>query len=288
MNFSDALVHFLEYGKHTRNFSPHTLKNYGHDLQKLCVFLAAKNIVEVSAVTLEDLKGYLWSLQSKKMDRATLVRKTSSLKSFFKFCRHREWTEQKITKLLKLTPSPKRLPRFISMRAMDQVLNGGAGGGVFAAVRNIAILELLYGSGVRVGELQNADTKDLNLLGGAFRVRGKGKKERLVPVGMKAIDAYRAYQKKLPEKWKHPETPLFVNQKGGRLTPRSIQRFVRVLKMTPHMFRHSFATHLLERGMDLRTLQEILGHANISTTQRYTHVTFEQKKKILEKTHPRA
>jgi len=290
MNLSDAVHHFLEYGKHVRNFSLHTIKNYGHDLFKFCEFLKSKNIQELSKVSSEHLKDYLWSLGSKKLDRATLMRKTASLKSFFKFCGQEGWTEQTITKLLKLTPSPRPLPRFISMNDMDQILTGTIG------LRNTAIFELLYGCGVRVGELQNANTKDLSLFGSTLRVRGKGKKERLVPVGAKAINAYQEYQKKLPEKWKSPETPLFINQKGGRLTSRSIQRFVRALaesspsqlKMTPHTFRHSFATHLLERGMDLRTLQEILGHSSISTTQIYTHVTFEQKKKILEMAHPRA
>ena len=296
MKLSKAIEQFLEHGRHARNFSPHTIKNYGHDLLLFCGFLKTKNILELSEVRLEHLKEHLWNLQSKKMERASLVRKTASLKSFFKFCRQMGWTEQKITKLLKLTPSPRRLPRFASVEEMEQTLDAASEASEWVGLRNKAILELLYGCGVRVGELESANMKDLSLFGGTFRVRGKGRKERLVPVGTLALEAYREYQKKLPEKWRNPEAPLFVNQKGGRLTSRSIQRLVQALagslpsgkKMTPHMFRHSFATHLLERGMDLRMLQEILGHASISTTQIYTHVTFEQKKKVLEMAHPRA
>lgn len=293
---------FLTYLKVERNASPHTLTNYTRDLVGLRQFLtapaagtaAADAIFEWPSVDLVALRRYVADQRTRGAAKSSIARRIAAIRSFFRFlCREGHLTANPAAGLT----APKRdhkLPTFLGVPDVTKLLEAPSGDDM-ASRRDRAILELLYSTGMRVSELVGLRLQDVDLLGGVAKAAGKGKKERLVPIGAPAVRAIHRYVEGRGGAV-HPASPVFLNLAGGRLTDRSVRRilikYVRQVavqeRVSPHTLRHSFATHLLDRGADLRAVQELLGHASLSTTQIYTHVTTERLKSVYQKAHPRA
>ncbi|HMM21548.1 MAG TPA: tyrosine recombinase XerC [Selenomonadales bacterium] len=294
------LDHFLLYLKVQKNASPHTVNNYQTDFESFFDFVRRHQNGEVLVANITPIviRAYLAQLKEKDYARRTIARRVAALRSFFRFlCREAVISDNPFTAVR--TPKlDKRLPVFLDPKEINGLLD--LPGKNAAGRRDAAILELLYATGIRVSELTGLTEKDVDLVSGYALVYGKGAKERVVPVGRKAIAALKLYidlaRPKLYAKAASPHASLFVNQKGGPLTDRSVRRildkYVKELALakhvSPHTIRHTFATHLLNNGADLRSVQELLGHVNLSTTQLYTHVTKEKIKSVYQAAHPRA
>ncbi|MBI4654781.1 MAG: tyrosine recombinase XerC [Nitrospirae bacterium] len=270
--------------------SPHTLRAYIKDLTEFFSFIDKKP----KDIDNLDIRGFLASLYSRKLKKSSIARKLATLRSLFKYL-HREGYMKKNPAKLVLSPKlEKHLPRFLTVDETFSLMEAPEGD-TFIPLRDKAILELLYSSGLRVSELTTLDMNDLNIKESLVRVKGKGKKERIVPVGTKAVEALKNY---LTERalLRKKSQALFLNKRGGGLTDRSIRRIViKHGRMTalktrvgPHVLRHTFATHLLHGGADLRSIQELLGHSSLSTTQRYTHVDITHMMDVYDKSHPMA
>lgn len=295
---------FLEKLKHEKSYSKHTLRAYQNDLIQFKDFLEAEKCKGLKYINHLLLRKFLAFLRSKSFSTTTIARKVAALRSFFKYLNQQGIIVQNPFEILRTPKQAKKLPHFLSINDVNTLLETPDETKTFG-LRDRAILETLYSTGIRVSELVNLDKDDVDFYGELMKVQGKGKKERLVPLGSFAIKAIKKYmntqsEKKQPEKgsWKDlsKKSPLFLNKYGDRLSSRSVARLLdKYLKMTgvnlltsPHTFRHSFATHMLDKGADLRSVQELLGHSNLSTTQIYTHVTTERLKQVYDKTHPRA
>lgn len=283
--YIDKFISYLEIEK---NYSPHTILNYRLDLYEFIAFSGDMPVQEVSYL---HFRKYLAELRHKNLKPRTLARKLSSLRSFFKFL-HREGFIKDNPALLLVTPKlDKVLPKFLTEEEMVQLVESPQLPKV-ADRRDRAIMETLYSSGMRVSELVGLDVTDVDFIGNIVKVKGKGRKERLVPIGDRAVDALKEYL----DHRQINNRALFLNKNKTRLTARSVRNIINKhilatslrMKVSPHVLRHSFATHLLNRGADLRSVQELLGHVNLSTTQIYTHVTTERLKNIYDKAHPRA
>lgn len=276
----DAFIAHLKHKGH----SAHTQKNYRRDLNHFQAWADPKNLAVLST---RDLRSYAAGLFG-KLDAASIARRISALKSFYRFLVKHQGLESSPAADLILPKLPKKLPRFLIQEEAGRFVETDR-------VRDRAILETLYGAGLRVSELTGLLLQNLDLEEGWVRVRGKGNKERLIPLGRQAVEALKAY---LKVRGAEKEGPVFVRGKNKRqpLTARTIQRIVRgralaagiVKKTTPHTLRHSYATHLLEAGADLRGIQDLLGHASLSTTQKYTQVSLEHLMDVYDKAHPKA
>ncbi|MDD5085635.1 MAG: tyrosine recombinase XerC, partial [Candidatus Omnitrophica bacterium] len=272
--------------------SGHTIKNYRIDLREFCGFLNGK---ELECIDYLEVRKFLAYLKDKGYSKSTISRKLACLRSFFKFLARENFLKVNPAASISTPKRDKKLPTFLDMDEMDKLLNAPVGDRL-ASRRDRAILETLYGSGIRVSELVGLNIEDVDLFSGLVKVRGKRKKERIVPIGSLAVKAIEQYLKKRSDKEPPSRDALFLNKSRTRLTDRSVRRMI--LKYTkkaaigkevsPHTLRHSFATHLLDRGADLRSVQELLGHENLSTTQIYTHITTKRLKEAYEKAHPRA
>jgi tyrosine recombinase XerC len=297
---ADPLVgEFLSYLQAERDASPLTVRNYGAELAAFAVWLLERTKQKCNWTRLDvfHIRGYLVHLTERGYNRATIHLKMAALRSFFKWLVRSERVKQNPLIGLTVPKKVQRLPKFLTIQQAEALLGAPLADRnpdhAFAIWRDKAILEVFYSAGLRIHELVQLNDDDVDLLGEVARVRGKGKKERLAPLGGPAIEALQRY---LELRRRSARGPLFVNQDGGRLTARSIQRKLKKYliaanldpSLTPHKLRHSFATHMLDAGADLRSVQELLGHANLSTTQIYTHVTPERLKKVYEKAHPRA
>lgn len=281
---------FLRHLEVERNYSPHTLRAYRKDLVLFSEFVTGKP----AELTLHDIRGFVAAQIKSGVSKASAGRRLASVRSFLSFL-HREGHIPMNPGKLVATPKTKAsLPRFLSV---DDVftLVGLPEADTFLRSRDRAILELLYSSGLRVGELASLTPDDVNLVEGLVKVRGKGRKERLVPVGGKAVEAIAAYNRE-KMKLKKLHNAVFVNRGGSPLTDRSIRRIVvkyaRAIgisgKIGPHTLRHTFASHLLQAGADLRVIQELLGHASLSTTQKYTHLDVTHLMDVYDHAHPLA
>jgi len=284
-NFIERFLTYLEVEK---NYSAHTTLNYRLDLEEFFAFLSHDRIAEVEYTT---LRRFLAELRGRQLRPRSVSRKLSSLRSFFRYLQ-REGVVKKNPAALVVTPKlDNPLPHFLTETEARGLIEAPDGDSISAA-RDRAIFETLYSCGIRVSELVGLDQRDVDLISNMIKVYGKGKKERIVPIGEKAVEAIRSY---LEVRGK-PVEPVFLNRSGGRLTARSVRNIVNKYiataaiqqKVHPHMLRHSFATHLLDRGADLRSVQELLGHVNLSTTQIYTHLTMDKLTDIYRKAHPRA
>lgn len=296
---ADALADaFLEYLRTERNASALTIRNYGADLGEFATWFRERTGTECRWVALEPIhaRGYLVHLTERKLERTTIHLKMSALRSFYRWLVRMGHVKQNPVIGLALPKLAKKLPKFLTIPQVEALLEAPlkADGEEVAKRRDKAILEVLYSAGLRIHELVGLNDDDVDLLGEIVRVRGKGKKERLAALGAPAVEAVRQYQELRGAG--SPREALFRNLQGDRLTARSVQRLLKKYliatgldpSLTPHKLRHSFATHLLDAGADLRSVQELLGHASLSTTQIYTHVTAERLKKVYEKAHPRA
>ena len=294
-NYIDA---FMRYLRLERNASPHTLDAYARDLRQLGEFLkeqSASGVIELRGVDRLAVRGFMAHLQQLGIGKSSLSRKISTLRSFFKFLRREGVLDNNPARLVSLPRKDNKLPSFLMKEEMELLLSA-PNLSTLLGLRDRAILEVLYTTGIRVGGLVGLNREDLDLLGDTVRVREKGKKERLCPLGSYAVRALRNYLRRYPGRGTQTPAPLFLNRSGGRLTARSVEtlvdKYIRKSalkkKISPHSIRHSFATHLLDAGADLRAVQELLGHASLSTTQIYTHVSRERLKKVYDRAHPRA
>jgi integrase/recombinase XerC len=287
---------FLEYLKHERNASPHTIASYQRDLKQLAVYLKKKNI-SLKRTDNVVLRGFLATLYEKRNKKSTVARKLAAIRSFFQFCIRKRWLEDNPAKVVATPKQEKPVPSFLSEEDMEQFLDIPKTRRPLD-LRDKSILELLYATGSRVSELVGIDLEDINFEERLIRVRGKGKKERLVLFGKIAEQSLELYirARSLIHKGQIDENALFLNYRGDRITSRSVERVVDKYirfsamrrKISPHSLRHSFASHLLSRGADLRVIQELLGHESLATTQKYTHLDLKQLIDVYKKSHPRS
>lgn len=300
--FDEATGRFLKHLGQARNYSEHTLRAYRRDLSQFSDFLevgvGGGGAEDPQAVTRLDIRAFLAHLGQEAVSKRTIARKLSTVRSFFKFLQARGLLAKNPCAGIRSPRFGRKLPRFLAEDAVERLLAAPEGGD-HMVWRDRAILETLYSTGLRVSELVALDVVDVDRIGEVVKARGKGKKERFAPIGRPAASAIDTYLKRRRGAKDfvaiEPEA-LFLNRFGRRLSARSVARLLHKYLVkaglpadaSPHTLRHSFATHLLDRGADLRSVQELLGHENLSTTQIYTHVTTQRLKIIYEKAHPRA
>lgn len=271
-----------------KNYSQHTILNYKLDLGDFRKFLGETGIEKVDYLT---LRKYLAVLKEKNLTNRTVNRHLSSLRSFFKFLTREGLLKTNPILSLSSPKQEKHLPQFLTEDEVTKLIESALPKDE-RGLRDRAVLETFYSTGIRISELVGLNNEDVDFIGGIAKVMGKGKKERIVPIGERAIAAIRDYL----EKRKKQQNALFLNKSGKRITTRGVrnivEKYLRIAGIkqgvSPHTLRHSFATHLLNRGADLRSVQELLGHANLSTTQIYTHLTTDRLKTVYDKAHPRA
>ena len=289
----DQYLNFLE---HEKNASPHTISSYRRDLLQLAQYTEERSM-KLKEIDNVALRGFLAILHEKKNKKSTIARKLASVRSFLQYCMMKKWLEDNPAKIVSTPKQEYHVPSFLSEEEVAEFLDLPQSRQPLD-LRDKAILELLYATGIRVSELVKIDLDEVNFEERLIRVMGKGKKERIVPFGRLAGDSLRFYilARSQINKGDVEEKALFVNYRGERLTPRSIERivdkYIRVTaiqrKISPHSLRHSFASHLLSRGADLRVIQELLGHESLATTQKYTHLDLKQLLKVYRKSHPRS
>ncbi len=290
---------FLEYLDAERRYSSHTVVAYEGDLTRLLQFLRREGIAAFHEVNRTTIRRFFSSLVEQGLSKKSIARNCASVRSFFRFLHQRRIVRTNPTIGL-LTPRvDRKLPVFLDERTMNDVINAALASPKHS-LRDTAIIELLYSTGMRRSELVGLNVGSIDLAGKTVKVMGKGNKERIIPVGRKAVEAIRDYRNSLRAsnggKMFGESQPLFVTEKGKRIYPELVQKVVRkyvaqvseVEKKSPHVIRHSFATHLLDRGADLMALKELLGHESLSTTQVYTHVSTERLKEAYRKAHPKA
>jgi integrase/recombinase XerC len=293
-SLSNSAQQFLDYLKYERGYSPHTISSYQRNLVELCQYLQQHQIHQWQQADVEVLRRHLMLLRKKGLKARSLQLKLSTIKGLFKYLLQKKAVSHDPTELLATPKSDKPLPKNMEVDELSQLLN-------FAPedtleFRDKAILELFYSSGLRLTELASIDISDLDLSSNELRVTGKGNKQRLVPVGSKARLAIDDWLKCRAELNKHNLDALFISKLGNRLSNRQIQQRLKHWatkqglhnNLHPHKLRHSFASHVLESSSDLRAVQELLGHANLSTTQVYTHLDFQHLANVYDKAHPRA
>ena len=310
---------FLDYLEGERNFSAHTIRCYAADLVQYCRYLAAADEPAGGELTAEglppadelqpgaigkavlaaqplDLRGFLAMMRNSGYSKSTIARKLATLRSFYKFLVRSGAVDASPVSVIRTPRQDKRLPRCLDVEQVEALLAAPDTTTLLGA-RDRAILETIYSAGLRVSELTALNVEDLDEFSEALRIRGKGKKERLVPVGGKAIEAVEAYLDiRRRSSGERARGALFVNKFGRRITARSIRRKLDKYllatgmdaNVSPHVLRHSFATHMLNAGADLRSVQEMLGHENLSTTQIYTHLTTRRLKEVYDRAHPLA
>jgi tyrosine recombinase XerC len=301
---------FLRYLEIEKNYSSHTLINYRQDLEDFSNFLnpirsphqrcgsrlrrlTSNGVKEIplEGVDYLNLRRYLAHLKGRNLKSRSIARRFSCLRSFFKFLCHDGYLKTNPTLSISTLKVDKHLPSFLTEEEMIKLLQVAEGNDE-RGLRDQAILETFYSTGMRISELVGLNIEDIDFISGVTKVRGKGKKERLLPVGEYALRAIRAYL----DKRRRQSLALFLNKNGRRLSTRGtrnvVHKYIRLASLSgsisAHTLRHSFATHLLNRGADLRSVQELLGHANLSTTQIYTHLTTERLKRVYQKAHPHA
>lgn len=293
--FSAALEEFFTYMRSEKQLSPHTQSNYARDLEKFQKICREKNIFELEKLTASHIRTTVAQLHREGLGGKSLQRWLSSLRSFFQFCIRRQWMTNNVADGIAAPKSPKKLPKTLDVDQAIQFVE--IEGNDFIQQRDRALVELIYSSGLRLAEVVALNLKDINWDEGMLRVvAGKGDKSRILPIGSEAINALKKW---LParELFATPsEQALFITQRGSRIGHRAVQMRLQQISLQqgmdtpvhPHMLRHSFASHMLESSGDLRLVQEMLGHANISTTQIYTHLDFQHLAKVYDKAHPRA
>ncbi len=279
---------YLAYLEVEKNYSAHTILNYKLDLQEFAKFTGD---LSVDKIEYTNLRRFLAKMREEQLKPRSVARKLSSLRSFFRYLQREKIVAKNPAALLVTPKLDKPLPHFLSEEEALKLIEAPKSDKLSDA-RDKAIFEVLYSTGMRVSELVGLDVDDVDFISNIARVMGKGKKERIVPIGDTALEVLKKYL----DTRVYQSSAMFLNKSGGRLTDRSVRNIINkfILKeamrqhVTPHMFRHSFATHLLNRGADLRSVQELLGHVNLSTTQIYTHLTTEKLKSVYNKAHPRA
>jgi integrase/recombinase XerC len=311
-----AIRSFLKFLDLERGASFQTIKSYQSDLRQFVTFLKTLPHIEGVSHTPESvdsltIRNFLRWLDEKKEKKSSLARKLATLRSLYRFLIREGRVESNPASQVRSPRLEKRLPKVLTKDDANTLMDTPEGENALT-IRDRAILETLYSTGARVSEIAGLDWDEVNLEAGMAKVKGKGKKERIVPVGEVAVEAIREYRNKLPATRRKnslqntgvitPKThellnkkPLFLNRNGQRLSVRTIERMVKKFSqhlpggsITPHVLRHSFATHLLDEGADLRVIQEMLGHASLATTQKYTHVAMDHLMEVYDRAHPRS
>jgi integrase/recombinase XerC len=300
MHLDEAIERFRTYIEHERGLSPRTVEAYTGDLALFARHLTAGDAgcPDVAGITVRDVRAFLASEVSRGKSSRSMMRRVAALRAFFAFLRARGLVTEDPTRQIAQRVARRSVPAIVSEERLESMMDL-PDDGTLAGLRDRAVLEFLYGAGVRLRELIALDVGDFLPLGESVVVRGKGNKSRVVPAGGRARDALVAYWRfrfggdVMPSRAKEP---AFEGRPGARVSPRTVQRIVRryltrvasVTRASPHALRHAFATHMLDHGADLRAVQELLGHASLSTTQIYTHVSVEHLRKVYRKAHPRA
>jgi integrase/recombinase XerC len=288
----ELIARFLEYARKEKGYSEHTVEAYRSDLEQFMEFLAARGAeLSVSALAKAQLRLFMHDVAEQGLKARSVARKLASIKSLCRYCVRQRIIAANPSKALATPKMDKPLPVFLSA-AQAESLDGAEGGG---SARDRAIVEFFYGSGIRLSELHGLAFGDIDRKKMTVRVMGKGRKERIVPLTGQALEALDEYMEGRPG-GAGPDAPVFVNDRGERLSKRQIERVVgdslsRVSmnkKRSPHVLRHSFATHLLDSGADIRAVKELLGHSSLATTQVYTHISREHLLKTYRQAHPRA
>lgn len=331
MDENPLINEFLDYLRYERHFSPHTAKCYAADLHQFCEYLGNGTAVSEGSTFVEHqaypdaahpaatatataappdartilvkvdsntVRGFLAMLRDREYSKSTTARKLATLRSFYKFCMRRSYVQENPVASIRTPKQDKRLPKYLETDQVSKLLNT-PDDTTLLGLRDRAILEVLYATGMRVSELVSLNFADLDLTGQIVHVRGKGRKERITPLGPTASAAIQRYfqtRQADPKSGSFDPEAVFVNKHGQRLSTRSVRRKLDKYllqcgldpSISPHTLRHTFATHLLNSGADLRSVQELLGHQSISTTQVYTHLTTTKLKESYDEAHPRA
>ncbi len=285
---------FMEYLSVEKLLAKNSLMAYQRDLRDYVTFLRKSKLVELEKVNPQKIHAFLMELKNKGLATTSIARHLVSVKIFHRFLVRERYLKKDITSTLESPKTWKKLPDFLSFVEVEKMIKATSGGSR-KKVRDRAILELFYATGMRVSEIVNLKLADLNFEASILKCMGKGGKERMIPLGRIANEVIQSYIKHIRSKVKSPSSELFLNRQGKKLTRQSFWKIIKKYtkeahlkkRITPHTFRHSFATHLLEGGADLRIVQELLGHADISTTQIYTHVSKDRLKGIHTQFHPR-
>ncbi len=291
---SDWIDRFIRHLATERRLSPHTCKHYRRDLDSLQRYCDKHDLQHWGDLDDEHLRAYSAAAYRRGLSARSIQRRLSAARTFFRYLLREKWVKRNPVDNVRAPKAGKRLPGNLDADRMARLLDIKGDGPIVA--RDRAILELLYSSGLRLAELIRLDIYDVDVADATVHVTGKGNKDRIVPVGRFALKALADWRQLRSQLAGADEQALFVSQRGTRLSPRSVQARVDHwarrqgidCKVSPHLFRHSFASHLLESSHDLRGVQELLGHANISTTQIYTHLDFQYLAQIYDQTHPRA
>jgi integrase/recombinase XerD len=297
MKFDQALDQFLNFLKVERGLSSNTIEAYSRDLTSFANYAHLRKVEEVESISPLHLRGFMIHLSERGLSERSQARHLSSLRVFFKFLAHERWIQVNPMGQVDSPKTAQKLPHFLSEEEVEALLKA-PDTKTQRGLRDQAMIELLYATGLRVTELVGLKTFEVDLMVGYVRTLGKGKKERIVPVGAKALEAIKRYVSEVRPliDGERRSEYLFLNRKGRPLTRQWFWQAVKAYaikagilkKISPHVVRHSFATHLLNRGADLRSLQMMLGHADISTTQIYTHLTRDRLKEIHRRYHPRS
>lgn len=291
---------FLRHLESERGASAHTIKGYREDLESLAEYLAdeAGGTPDPASITTLELRGYVAAMSDAGYAKSSISRKLSTIRSFFRYGQREQWVAKNPAAPLRNPRKSRKLPHFLSNEEVGRLL-AAPPADLPAGKRDRAIFEVLYSAGLRVSELVGLNDGDVDRTQGVVRVRGKGKKERYAPLGSyacRALDTWLAARVLAASAPQGPAAPVFTNKFGKRITTRSVARMLEKYiqqcgldtRTSPHTLRHSFATHLLDRGADIRSVQELLGHKSLVTTQIYTHVSTSSLKAAYEKAHPRA
>jgi integrase/recombinase XerC len=295
-----AIGRFLQYLRVERNASPLTVKSYQEDLAALAEYLTEAHgaCPAPDGISVLELRGYVAAMHEAGYAKTTIARRLASLRSFYRFGQREGWTKTNPAKPLRNPRKGRSLPHFLSVDDLGRLFEAPPANEPMG-LRDRAILETMYSAGLRVSEVVGLNMGDLDFEAGIVRVRGKGKRERLAPLGSYAVRALQRWldlRRPSSREAAGGESPVFLNKFGRRLTTRSVGRMLEKYlalsgldaRTTPHSLRHSFATHLLDRGADIRSVQELLGHKSLVTTQIYTHVSTAALREVYERAHPRA
>jgi integrase/recombinase XerC len=297
------VTEFLTHLEKEKGQSPHTVKAYGRDLEAFTGFCDRHygGRWKWSTVDRLGMRGFLGELQRRGLSKRSAARSLSAVRTFYRYLQVHHGVANAAARAAKVPKIDKRLPTYLDREHTERLFawaEGRSGGDEFAPTRDLAMLELFYSTGMRLSELSGMNLDDMDLLSDQAKVRGKGRKERLVPLGSRAVLALRRYlnlREELVSRVGGDRLAVFVTRRGKRMAPRAVQRSVHAMfdavggdGLRVHSLRHTFATHMLDAGADLRAVQELLGHASLSTTQIYTHTSVERLKKVYQQAHPRA
>jgi len=289
-----TLNEYLDYLRTIKHYSPATIDSYQRDLQGFVEYLREQDITDIRQASIHDIRAYIANCHRKGLAESSMQRLLSSLRSFYKHLIRNNQIGSNPAADVRAPKGAKKLPKVLDVDQVDRLLSGTHTSPL--EMRDHAMMELMYSSGLRLSELVNLDLLDVDLSAGQVKITGKGNKTRYLPIGQQAREALSSWLELRESIVNTGETAVFINHRGSRLSQRAVQKRMREqaqktalgVHVHPHMLRHSFASHLLESSGDLRSVQELLGHANISTTQVYTQLDFQHLAKVYDQAHPRA